>query len=352
MSPAASELTLGANHVPMILASVVRGTVELAGAVGVDRSTLLERMRVTEDELARPEHFVPLEAQLVGFEAIGALPSAATLGIELARSMTPDLLGVVGFAMANAPTGRDVVECFRRYNAVFGDPHAPEIDVGDTTVKIHQVWDDRSAKTRVMPEFTLAATVALLRDLLGLASDDPLVSSVSFQHACGADTSVHDGFFGAPIRWSASETSIVLVRSALERPVLRRSASLYEHLDSHTRALAPPAPERSSLADRVRGRIADSLKHGEPSPASVARALGTSERTLQRRLKSEGRTFADILEGTRRELATRYLADAQLAVYEIAFLLGYSETSSFHRAFKRWTGEGPQEHRVRLRSNG
>jgi AraC-like DNA-binding protein len=203
-----------------------------------------------------------------------------------------------------------------------------------------------------MPEFALAATVALIRELVGLGPGDPITHGVRFQHPPPANASVHEQFFGAPVDWSARETRLTLVRSAVERPVLRRNSSLYEYLDRHTRALAPPLSEQPSLSDRVRSHIAESLKRGEPSPANVARALGTSERTLQRRLKDAGRSFAEILDATRRDLASRYLADEKLAVYEVAFLLGYAETSSFHRAFKRWTGEGPQEYRSRLRGSG
>lgn len=74
-----------------------------------------------------------------------------------------------------------------------------------------------------------------------------------------------------------------------------------------------------------------------------------SERALQRRLREEGRTFDEVLDGIRRELAARYLGDRRLAIHEVAFLLGYAERSSLHRAFRRWTGEGTQELRMHAR---
>ena len=72
-----------------------------------------------------------------------------------------------------------------------------------------------------------------------------------------------------------------------------------------------------------------------------------SERTLQRRLKAEGHTFAALLDEVRETLAKRYLLEPSLATSEVAFLLGYSEPSAFHRAFKRWAGESPTEYRRR-----
>jgi AraC-like DNA-binding protein len=72
-----------------------------------------------------------------------------------------------------------------------------------------------------------------------------------------------------------------------------------------------------------------------------------SERSVQRRLADEGETFDGLLDELRRELAVRYLADKKIAIAEVAFLLGYSEPSAFHRAFKRWTGSTPSQVRQR-----
>jgi len=78
----------------------------------------------------------------------------------------------------------------------------------------------------------------------------------------------------------------------------------------------------------------------------VAKRLGLTGRSLQRRLKDEGTSFQTVREEVRRELARRYLDDG-LAIAEISFLLGFSEPSAFFRAFKRWTGETPVAHRQR-----
>ena len=74
-------------------------------------------------------------------------------------------------------------------------------------------------------------------------------------------------------------------------------------------------------------------------------ALGISARTLQRRLQEEATTFAEVVDGVRRDLAAAYLQNAEYTAAEVAFMLGYAEASSFHRAFRRWTGTTPEAFR-------
>jgi AraC-like DNA-binding protein len=68
-------------------------------------------------------------------------------------------------------------------------------------------------------------------------------------------------------------------------------------------------------------------------------------RSLQRRLKEEGTSFMTVLDELRHETAVQLLHDRHIAVYEIAFLLGYFDPSTFFRAFRRWEGESPHEYR-------
>jgi AraC-like DNA-binding protein len=202
----------------------------------------------------------------------------------------------------------------------------------------------------VLPEYAPASTVVLLRQLTALPPEEPLALEVWFQHPSPRDRSIHDELFRCPVRFDAPETRLVLSRSAIERPVVGRDPALYEYLDRHALALAKTFPEATSLSARVRRELGSALAAGEPSQIEIARRLALSERSLQRHLKAEGHTFAELLEGVRQELARSYLRDPALSVSEVAFLLGYSEPSSFHRAFKRWEGEGPSEFRTRLAS--
>jgi AraC-like DNA-binding protein len=100
------------------------------------------------------------------------------------------------------------------------------------------------------------------------------------------------------------------------------------------------------MSAALRTELLEAITRGEPRRSEVAARLGMSERTLSRRLRAEGKRYGEVLSEVRFELAERYLRDRDLAVYEVAFLLGYSEPSTFHRAFKRRVGVTPQAFRA------
>jgi AraC-like DNA-binding protein len=95
----------------------------------------------------------------------------------------------------------------------------------------------------------------------------------------------------------------------------------------------------------VRSIIASEFRGGEPSLEHVADQLRLTPRTLQRKLQELGTSHNELFEQMRRQLAMRYLREREMAICEVAYLLGFSESSSFHRAFKRWTGLTPKEFR-------
>jgi AraC-like DNA-binding protein len=96
---------------------------------------------------------------------------------------------------------------------------------------------------------------------------------------------------------------------------------------------------------KVENAIAPLLPHGRAERSDVARALGISKRTLGRRLASEGHTFGEVLDRLRFDLATHYLHERELPISEVAWLLGYKDSSAFYHAFKRWTGKTPSRAR-------
>jgi AraC-like DNA-binding protein len=102
---------------------------------------------------------------------------------------------------------------------------------------------------------------------------------------------------------------------------------------------------KTTIAFRVtvENAIAPLLPHGQAHASAVAKKLGMSERTLARRLATEGVTFMEVLQQLKANLASRYLEDAAMPISRAAWLLGFRDASSFSHAFRRWTGKSPRE---------
>jgi AraC-like DNA-binding protein len=122
-------------------------------------------------------------------------------------------------------------------------------------------------------------------------------------------------------------------------------------LNRHAAELLEKLPQENGIVDGVRRALAESLRGGDASISAVSKRLGMSARTLQRKLSDLGTSHQELLDDMRRDLSRKYLQESGMAICEVAFLLGFSDTSVFHRAFRRWTGETPGEYQKRVSSD-
>ncbi|HVJ19926.1 MAG TPA: AraC family transcriptional regulator ligand-binding domain-containing protein [Polyangiaceae bacterium] len=330
-----------------MLAAVVQGNLHAAQAFGLDAEGLRKAAGLSDEMLSDPDGRIPVERYVALWEAIHAEPRALSFGLWLGKSLNVGALGVVGYVMQHAQDIRAALYCLERFNGLLGDGVGPQISERGEHVVLHRVEPPRLAR---IPSLSIAAplgTVTLVRELAGLAPAEPLAIEAGFQHPAPPEEALAElaASLACPLRFNEGETRLVLPRSILERAVIAPNVGLSAYLERHAEALQARVRSSVSLAGQVREMLTARLREGEPEQGAVAQALALSERTLQRRLQEEGVTFAELMDEVRADLSRMYLADPKLAVFEVAFLLGYSEPSAFNRAFKRWTGQSPSEFR-------
>jgi AraC-like DNA-binding protein len=130
-------------------------------------------------------------------------------------------------------------------------------------------------------------------------------------------------------------------------PLRRRDPVLRRWLERQAAAILARLPASGDVRDEVQNALSSQMTAGDMGIDVVARRLATTPRTLQRRLARAGTSFATLCDDARRQAAHTYLADTTLSIAEVTYLLGYSEPTAFHRAFKRWHGTTPQAFRAR-----
>jgi AraC-like DNA-binding protein len=202
---------------------------------------------------------------------------------------------------------------------------------------------------RVRAEFGLVRLVLIGKAFFG--SDNP-VDEFWFDHPKPADpkhVAEYDRLFDGRVRFDRPHSGFVGPRSILEGKQMYHDDTIVELLRSEADDIPQDLGDEPTLAGRVRHAIVNHYTEVQPTAEAIARKLGTSERSLRRHLNQEGTPFNTVLREALAELAKRILADSTTTIQEAAFRMGFSEPSSFHRAFKRWTGKTPTEYRDDLK---
>jgi AraC-like DNA-binding protein len=159
----------------------------------------------------------------------------------------------------------------------------------------------------------------------------------------GSDTS---RVYQVPIRHGQAHAGLWFDARWLELPIVQSPQSLREFLAGSPANLIVKYRDTSSVTDRIRRLLRKRLGGELPSLEEVGEALAITPQTLRRRLRDEGRGFQQIKDELRRDAAIEYLLQTPLPLLEIANRVGFSEASTFHRAFKQWTGVAPGEYRL------
>ncbi|MET0284988.1 MAG: AraC family transcriptional regulator [Polyangiales bacterium] len=320
--------------------------VQAAAARAVTPSTLAGTVGFDLTHAQDPDARIPFALEQRLWDEAARLTGDGAFGLHTAESLPLGAYGVLEYAVRSAPTFRDAVLRLARYNRIVHDAAVFQLDESPARARVeHDFRVAGLVQSRHGAEFTLATHI-LIGSQITATQLRPL--AVEFRHARPASIDEHVRVFGVEPRFLERVNALEWPPNAMELAIPQADSALSSVLERHAEDRLAALPELTmSYADRVRQQLASQLGAGLSSLAEVAAKLKMSERSLQRRLASEGVSFDGLLDGLRHQLALRYLADPRLAVSDVAYLLGYSEPSPFHRAFRRWTGATPSEVRAR-----
>ncbi len=309
---------------------------------GVDTARIRRRTGLEGVDLAHPEQRVPESVPREAWDLAAEATEDEAIGVHVAEAGTPAVADVLEYAFRASPTLGDALGQIVRYARVMHDRFtlllAPESDGARLTVTVppaHPV-------TRYQVEFFHASLLRLARDTC-----DPDIAPLdaSFAHPPPARLDEHRRFFACPLRFGQPVIGLLIARADLARPMRGADPALAALLGRQLDKLLVSLAADPSLSARARRLVKDDLPSGSVSIDRVAGQLAMSVRTLSRRLEAERTSFRHLVDSVRQELAVAHLRDPRMELAEIAFLLGYSESSAFHRSFKRWTGWTPLEFR-------
>jgi AraC-like DNA-binding protein len=330
---------------PTCVAGLVARAVHTAVSCGLDREVIHSELGIDLLALEDPDGRLPVETFARAWQLMVSRLPGRILALDWITSWKITDTGVLGYVLLQLRSVEEALEAATRYANLVNQGALVRLRKASPTSRIGFELLPMLLGTQQLPEAMLAGLVLMIRGHV-----DPAFSplAVRLPHPATPRTPALERYFGASVLHDAGEVSIEVRSELLDRPLPSSDPVLAGYLRKQADALLERLGTPQEVSRECARRIAERLGSGEPSQTSIARVMGMSERTLQRRLAAEGTSFNGLLEESRRTIAVSYLADPKLAAYEVSFLLGYSEPATFFRAFKRWTGKTPQEYRSSL----
>jgi AraC-like DNA-binding protein len=337
-----------ADHVPLselptASGGIARAALTRAAQQGLNTEMLLKRVGLrawqTHDHSIR----IPVQKQIVLLNAAAEELRDPFIGIRLAQRLELRDLGLLYYVPASSATFEEALRRLARYSTILNEGVRLSCNVArELSIKIDYVGVSRLSD-RHQIEFFVATLVRLCRQLAGRNLTPTRISMLHDRISLPRDLAT---LFGCSVAFGASVDEVCFSLNTRSIAIVSSDKYLNSLLvkycdDALTRSRHVTSPWRL----RVENAIAPLLPHGRPPMAQIATQLGLSQRSLGRRLASEQTTFEQVLDDMRVQLSKRYLRERTLPISGIAWLLGYSDVSSFDHAFKRWTGKSPKETR-------
>lgn len=316
-------------------------------AHGCDGRGLLLRAGLDAQLLTDPNGRAPVS----GMSRLWQLAVEATgdpcIGLKAAAFVQPATFHSLGLALLASQDLEDALKRMARFSRIVSNVADVYTEACPGGVKLKARWlVDMPVVTEAI-DLLMASSVKMGLLLLGEDPRNPRPLELWLRRS--GDAAMHAEFerhFGFPVHFGADENALFIPNEWIERPLPMANPQLARQTDlvvmdylSHF--------DGARLTEKVRAELISRLPAGEPTRGDIASALNLSEKTLQRRLRSEGTSYQQVLDEVRRKMALQYLSDWRMSMCSMTFMLGFSDQSSFTRAFRRWTGATPGEYRAR-----
>ena len=273
----------------------------------------------------------------------GYCDDVTELVFQYANEFKVDEMGALGLAAKSAPTLRDTLVRLERYFRLVTDTAVYQLseETNPTIFAFEALTLERPA-LQVRDECALAAVAENIKSFCGAGLT---LDYVCLKHQCRDDPARFADFFNCEVRFGAQQNAIAIPKDMLELPNRLGDKGISEFLTQYLEDQIADLFGESPLKEELTRQVSTRLSSGIPLASEIARQLGMSERTLYRRLADEGLSYRDVVQDAQSALAHELLSTTSCSISEIAFLTGFSEQSTFSRAFKRWNGEAPARYR-------
>jgi AraC-like DNA-binding protein len=311
---------------------------------GGDLDQVFGRAGIDPEQLAHPTLSLALPNYCQVLEEAARQTGCEHFGLRYGQQFKPQALGLLGYVGLCSPTLEAALANFaqafpfHQHNTLI-----QLVDDGDCYRFDYRITHASIRERRHDAELTMGMAMNLVQHVLGPGWHP---RHVMFEHHCPDSGEQHREVFGADVTFDQPCNALLIPKGDIAgRPMPGNDPVLLMLVKDAIRQLSGQ-PADDGLLGRVEAAIAHQLPGGEPCLDAVALAVDLGPTALQRRLRDQGCCFTQLVERVRQRLAQRYLREGLTSVTRLAGLLGYSETSAFSRAFRRWHGVSPRQWRL------
>jgi AraC-like DNA-binding protein len=329
---------------PMASGGLARLAYAFAVKEGLEIGSLLRKARLLPQHVDNSALRLNVKSQIAFLNLVAAAVGDELLGFHLAQDFDLREIGMLYYVMASSGTLGDALQRTTRYSRITNEGMQLKYRENERLVITFEYVDVARHQDRHQIEFFMVSLVRLVRQLSGCNLSP---EQVNVTHHRDRFHSPFRKFFGCEVAFGSSIDEVVFASAIRPMPLASADSYLNALLIAQCEQTYAHRLRPAELRISVENEIVPLLPHGKALAPAIARKLGMSQRTLARRLASEGLSFAAILDEMKCDLAKNYLREGDLPITTIAWLLGYQDVSAFTHAFKRWTGKTPRQSRLK-----
>jgi AraC-like DNA-binding protein len=271
----------------------------------------------------------------------------SSFGLQSSQHVEPASYVVLGYITMNCRTISEAMDKIIPYERLVGDMGTTSFEHKEQCLIMS--WHCNYTDPEVIPHMVdnvLASWVEFTRWLANSPSQSPKEVLLTRSKPDNEHVELYQQIFRCPIRFNQDINALVIEPHILEQPLRRPDPILLNTLEQHAQLQLNELSNSSDIINRVVMTLTQLMSKGMiPRKERLAEELNTSPRTLQRKLQQAETSYQELLDRVRYERSQHYLSYSQLSIQQIADSLGFSDTRSFHRSFKSWSGTTPGDFR-------
>lgn len=318
--------------------------INYAKSHNIDTDSLLKSMQFNQELLEDRSARIPVIHYQRLWQHVVSESNDENFGLHFGLGTNDFCRGnVLCSVMMNCSTIHEAIQKFIKYYRILSDLIIPVLRTdGDTAIFS---WKNNIPEINLDRHQSHSYLFMLYSVIHCLSRGNVKLSEVRFSHSAPDDISELKKYFNTALNFDYKKDEILFQKKDLNNPVFLANPDL---LNAHVKIaeeLLNKISENKIWSDKIRSILSDKLlKSKDHNIEIIADELAMSIRNLQNKLKAEGESYLKLINQVRKEIALSYINDNDCSLYDVAFLLGFSEQSSFNHAFKRWTGYNPNQY--------